>query len=63
MGFCSARLSCIRDSLVKHVISPILIVRLVTGLVEMIYIMLYEEESKGLDGPRRYLQDDPRAVT
>jgi hypothetical protein len=35
----------------------------VTGLVEMIYMMLYEEESKGLDGPRRYLQDGPRAVT
>ena len=34
-----------------------------TGLVEMIYMMLYEEESKGLDGPRRYLQDGPRAVT
>jgi hypothetical protein len=38
-------------------------VRPVTGLVEMIYMMLYEEESKGLDGPRRYLQDGPRAVT
>jgi len=25
-------------------------VRPVTGLVEMIYMMLYEEESKGLDG-------------
>jgi hypothetical protein len=35
----------------------------VTGLVEMIYMMLYEEESKGLDGPRRHLQDGPRAVT
>jgi hypothetical protein len=32
-------------------------------LVEMIHMMLYEEESKGLDGPRGYLQDGPRAVT
>ena len=32
-------------------------------LMEMIHIMLYEEESKGLDGPRGYLQDGPRAVT
>jgi len=29
----------------------------------MIYMMLYEEESKGLDDPRGYLQDGPRAVT
>jgi hypothetical protein len=29
----------------------------------MIHIMLYKEESKGLDGPREYLQDGPRAVT
>ena len=38
-------------------------VRPVTSLVEKIYMMLYEEESKGLDGPRGYLQDDLRAVT
>ena len=31
--------------------------------MEMIYIMLYEEESKGLIGPGGYLQDGPRAVT
>ena len=31
--------------------------------MEMIHMMLYKEESKGLDGPRRYLQDGPRAVT
>ena len=31
--------------------------------METIHMMLYEEESKGLDGPRRYLQDGPRAVT
>jgi hypothetical protein len=29
----------------------------------MIYIMLYKEESKGLDDPRGYIQDGPRAVT
>ena len=29
----------------------------------MIYIMLYKEESKGLGGPRRYLQDGPCAIT
>jgi hypothetical protein len=29
----------------------------------MIHMKLYEEESKGLDGPRGYLQDGPRAVT
>jgi hypothetical protein len=29
----------------------------------MIYIMLYKEESKGLDNPRGYIQDGPRAVT
>jgi len=38
-------------------------VRPVTGLVEIIYIMLYEEESKGLDSLRGYLQDSPRAIT
>jgi len=38
-------------------------VRLLSRLVEMIHIMLYEEDSKGLGGPRRYLQDGPRAVT
>ena len=27
------------------------------------YDTLYEEECQGLDGPRRYLQDGPRAVT
>lgn len=27
------------------------------------YIKDYEEESKGLDGPRRYLQGGPRVVT
>jgi hypothetical protein len=32
-------------------------------LMEMIYMMLYKEEPKGLDGPRGYLQDGPRAVT
>ena len=32
-------------------------------LMEMIHMMLYEEESKGLDDPRGYLQDGPRAVT
>jgi hypothetical protein len=32
-------------------------------LVEMIHMMLYVEESKGLDDPRGYLQDGPRAVT
>ena len=31
--------------------------------MEMIHMMLYEEESKGLDGPRGYLQDGPRVVT
>ena len=31
--------------------------------MEMIHMMLYEEESKGLDDLRRYLQDGPRAVT
>ena len=34
-----------------------------TGLVGNIYKMLYEEESKGLDGPRRYLQGGPCDVT
>ena len=29
----------------------------------MIHMMLYEEESKGLDDPRGYLQDGLRAVT
>ena len=29
----------------------------------MIYIMLYEEESKGLDDSRGYIQDGPRAIT
>jgi hypothetical protein len=29
----------------------------------MIYMMLYEEESKGLDDPRGYIHDGPRAVT
>jgi hypothetical protein len=31
--------------------------------VEIIYIILYKEESKELDSARRYLQDGPRAVT
>ena len=31
--------------------------------MEMIHMMLYEEESKGLDRPRRYLQDGPCGVT
>jgi hypothetical protein len=31
--------------------------------MEMIYIMLYKEESKGLVDPRGYIQDGPRAVT
>jgi hypothetical protein len=31
--------------------------------MEMIHMILYEEESKGLDDPRGYLQDGPRAVT
>ena len=31
--------------------------------MEIIYIMLYEEESKGLDDPRGYIQDGPRAIT
>ena len=30
--------------------------------MEMIHIMLYEEEFTGLDDPREYLQDGPRAV-
>jgi len=34
-----------------------------TGLMEKIYEMLYEEESKGLDRPRRYLRDGPCGVT
>ena len=29
-------------------------VRLPSRLVEMIYIILYKEESKGLGGPRRF---------
>ena len=29
----------------------------------MIYMILYEEESKGLNNPRGYLQDGPRAIT
>jgi hypothetical protein len=29
----------------------------------MIYIKLYEEESKGLDNPRGYIQDSSRTVT
>ena len=32
-------------------------------LMEMIHMMLYEEESKGLDDPRGYIEDGPRAVT
>jgi hypothetical protein len=31
--------------------------------MEMIYMKLYEEESKGLDNPRGYIHDGPRAVT
>jgi hypothetical protein len=31
--------------------------------MEVIHIMLYEEESKGLNDPREYLQDGPRAIT
>jgi hypothetical protein len=31
--------------------------------MEMIYMKLYEEESKGLDDPRGYIHDGPRAVT
>jgi hypothetical protein len=38
-------------------------VRPLTGLAEKIYMMLYMEESKGLDGPRRYLQYGSCAVT
>ena len=38
-------------------------VRLLSRLMEMIHIMLYEEESKGLNDPRGYIQDGPRAVT
>jgi hypothetical protein len=34
-------------------------VRPLTRLAEKIYMMLYKEESKELDGPRRYLQDGP----
>ena len=30
---------------------------------EMIHMMLYEEECQGLDDPRGYIQDGPRAVT
>jgi hypothetical protein len=36
---------------------------LLSRLMEMIHMMLYEEECKGLGGPRRYLHDGPRAVT
>jgi hypothetical protein len=38
-------------------------VRLLSRLMEMIHMKLYEEESKGLDDPRGYIQDGPRAVT
>ena len=38
-------------------------VRPLTRLAENIYKRLYEEDSKGLDGPRRYLQGGPRTVT
>jgi hypothetical protein len=31
--------------------------------MEIIYIMLYKEESKGLNNPRGYIQDGPCAVT
>ena len=31
--------------------------------MEMIHMILYEEESKGLDDPRGYIQNGPRAVT
>jgi hypothetical protein len=31
--------------------------------MEMIHMKLYEEESKGLDDPRGYIHDGPRAVT
>jgi len=35
-----------------HYLQQLVSVRLMTGLMEKIYMMLYEEESKGLDRPR-----------
>jgi hypothetical protein len=60
------------DSLSFHVLlftltlslSPRLIAcQTLSRLMEMIHMKLYEEESKGLDDPRGYIQGGPRAVT
>ena len=41
----------------------VIICQTLSGLMEMIYMMLYEEDSKGLVDSRGYIQDGPRAVT
>ena len=55
-----ARATILRHSTVPGIID---ICQTLSRLMEMIHVMLYEEESKGLDDPRGYIQDGPRAVT
>jgi hypothetical protein len=51
------------DLTLRNKLYRLFYVRLLSRLMEMIHMMLYEEESKGLVDPRGYIHDGPRAVT